>query len=133
MNVAEKIIHAHLREGEMNAGAEIGLRIDQTLLQDATGTLVALELEAMGLERTKAELSAQYVDHNLIQEDNKNPDDYEAIQLNSSVKIDDLPNCLKKESFKISIDDQTIEVQQNLSERQKEILMAGGLINWVKY
>lgn len=76
MNVAEKIIHAHLREGEMNAGAEIGLRIDQTLLQDATGTLVALELEAMGLERTKAELSAQYVDHNLIQEDNKNPDDH---------------------------------------------------------
>ncbi len=60
----------------MVPGREIGIRIDQTLTQDATGTLVMLELEAMELDRVKTELSAQYVDHNLIQEDNKNPDDH---------------------------------------------------------
>jgi aconitate hydratase len=60
----------------MVPGSEIGLRIDQTLTQDATGTLVMLELEAMGLERVRTELSVQYVDHNLIQEDHKNPDDH---------------------------------------------------------
>ncbi|KTD36355.1 aconitate hydratase [Legionella nautarum] len=76
MNVTEKIIKAHLLEGKMEPGKEIALKIDQTLCQDATGTLVMLELEAMGLERTKAEISVQYVDHNLIQEDNKNPDDH---------------------------------------------------------
>jgi len=75
-NVARKLIRSHLVEGEMIAGQEIGIRIDQTLTQDATGTLVMLELEAMGLDRVKTELSAQYVDHNLIQEDHKNPDDH---------------------------------------------------------
>ncbi|MCW8409451.1 aconitate hydratase [Legionella sp. PATHC035] len=76
MNVTEKIIKAHLLEGKMEPGKEIALKIDQTLCQDATGTLVMLELEAIGLERTQAEISVQYVDHNLIQEDNKNPDDH---------------------------------------------------------
>jgi aconitate hydratase len=76
MNVTEKIIKSHLLEGKMEPGREIALKIDQTLCQDATGTLVMLELEAMGLERTKAEISVQYVDHNLLQEDNKNPDDH---------------------------------------------------------
>lgn len=60
----------------MGIGGEIGIRIDQTLTQDATGTLVMLELEAMGLDRVKTELSAQYVDHNIIQQDFKNPDDH---------------------------------------------------------
>ena len=76
MSVAKKLIASHLVEGEMIAGREIGLRIDQTLTQDATGTLVMLELEAMGLDRVKTELSAQYVDHNLLQEDFKNADDH---------------------------------------------------------
>jgi len=76
LNVAQKLIQSHLVEGEMTPGREIGLEIDQTLTQDATGTLVMLELEAMGLDRARTELSAQYVDHNLIQEDNKNPDDH---------------------------------------------------------
>jgi aconitate hydratase len=75
-NVAEKIIHQHLVEGDMTPGSPIGLTIDQTLTQDATGTLVMLELEAMGLDRVKTEVSAQYVDHNVIQEDYKNPDDH---------------------------------------------------------
>lgn len=60
----------------MTPGEEVGIRIDQTLTQDATGTLVMLELEAMGLDRVRTELSAQYVDHNLIQEDFKNADDH---------------------------------------------------------
>jgi aconitate hydratase len=75
-NVAQKLIASHLIEGEMLPGRQIGLRIDQTLTQDATGTLVMVELEAMGLDRTRAELSAQYVDHNLVQEDFKNADDH---------------------------------------------------------
>jgi len=78
--VAEKLIETHLVEGEMVPGQEIGIEVDQTLTQDATGTLVMLELEAMDLDRVKTELSAQYVDHNLIQEDNKNPDDHFFLQ-----------------------------------------------------
>ena len=80
MNVTQKIISSHLLEGEMIPGNEIALKIDQTLTQDATGTLVMLELEAMGLDRVKTELSAQYVDHNLIQEDFKNADDHLFLQ-----------------------------------------------------
>jgi aconitate hydratase len=79
-NVAEKLIEAHLIEGEMTPGAEIALRMDQTLTQDATGTLVMLELEAMELDRVRTELSAQYVDHNLLQEDHKNPDDHRFLE-----------------------------------------------------
>ncbi len=75
-SVAKKLIASHLVEGEMVPGSEIGLRIDQTLTQDATGTLVMLELEAMGLDRVETELSAQYVDHNLLQEDFKNAEDH---------------------------------------------------------
>src|SRR5690625_4553007 len=79
-NMTEKSIKSHLVSGEMVAGEEIGLKIDQTLTQDATGTMVMLELEAMGLDRAKTEASAQYVDHNLIQADSKNPDDHLFLQ-----------------------------------------------------
>jgi aconitate hydratase len=75
-NVTQKLIESHLVEGRMQAGEEVGLKIDQTLTQDATGTMVMLELEAMGLRRVKTELSAQYVDHNLLQTDFKNADDH---------------------------------------------------------
>src|SRR5215471_13933095 len=75
-NVTQKLLTSHLAEGQMTAGTTIGLRIDQTLTQDATGTLVMLELEAMGLERVCTEISAQYVDHNLLQTDFKNADDH---------------------------------------------------------
>jgi aconitate hydratase len=75
-NVTRKVLADHLVEGELEPGTPIGLRIDQTLTQDATGTLVMLELEAMGLDRVRTEVSAQYVDHNLVQEDHKNPDDH---------------------------------------------------------
>ena len=80
LTVAQKLIQSHLLEGKMIQGQEISLKIDQTLCQDATGTLVMLELEAMGVDRVKTELSAQYVDHNLIQEDYKNADDHLFLQ-----------------------------------------------------
>jgi len=80
LNVTQKLIKAHLVSGDMIPGTEIGLKIDQTLSQDATGTMVMLELEAMKLERVKTEVSAQYVDHNLIQVDHKNPDDHLFLQ-----------------------------------------------------
>ncbi|PKR77109.1 aconitate hydratase [Halalkalibacillus sediminis] len=76
LNVAQKLIKDHLVEGEMEPGKEIGLKIDQTLTQDATGTMVMLELEAMGVDRAQTEASAQYVDHNLIQDDYRNADDH---------------------------------------------------------
>lgn len=79
-NVAEKLISSHLVSGEMTPGAEIALKIDQTLTQDATGTLVMLELEALGLERAQTEVSVQYVDHNLLQADNKNAEDHDFLR-----------------------------------------------------
>ena len=74
--VAHKLIAAHLADGEMTPGREIGLVIDQTLTQDATGTLVMQELEALGLDRVKTEVSVQYVDHNLLQADERNAEDH---------------------------------------------------------
>lgn len=75
-NVAQKLIESHLVEGTMTPGEEIGIKIDQTLTQDATGTLVMLEFEAMKVPRVKTELSAQYIDHNLLQTDFRNADDH---------------------------------------------------------
>jgi aconitate hydratase len=75
-NVTQKLINDHLLEGSLKTGEEIGIKIDQTLTQDATGTLVMLEFEAMGIPRVKTELSAQFIDHNLIQADAKNADDH---------------------------------------------------------
>ncbi|HUG42360.1 MAG TPA: aconitate hydratase [Longimicrobiales bacterium] len=79
-SVAHKLITSHLVDGAPEPGAPIALKVDQTLTQDATGTLVMLELEAMGVDRVKTEVSAQYVDHNLIQADHRNPDDHLFLQ-----------------------------------------------------
>ena len=79
-NVTQKLISSHLLSGEMTPGTEIGLRIDQTLTQDATGTLVMLELEALGLDRARTEVSVQYVDHNLLQSDSKNAEDHDFLR-----------------------------------------------------
>ncbi|WP_250121173.1 aconitate hydratase [Chroococcidiopsis sp. CCMEE 29] len=76
MNVTQKLIESHLVSGKMIPGEEIGLKIDQSLTQDATGTMVMLELEALDIQRVRTELSAQYVDHNLLQTDYKNADDH---------------------------------------------------------
>ena len=73
-------MEAHLKEGELVPGRRSASQIDHTLLQDATGTLAMLEFEAIGIKRVKAELAAQYVDHNLLQTDNKNADDHKYLQ-----------------------------------------------------
>lgn len=78
--LAEKIIKEHLVEGEMTPGTEIGIRVDQTLTQDATGTLVYLEFESLGIPRVRTELSVSYVDHNIIQTDFKNAEDHRFLQ-----------------------------------------------------
>ncbi|CAH2030423.1 aconitate hydratase [Trichlorobacter ammonificans] len=75
-NLTTKILEAHLVEGELVPGREITIRIDHTLLQDATGTMAMLEFIAMGLPRVKVDLAAQYIDHNLLQTDFKNADDH---------------------------------------------------------
>ncbi len=80
MNLTQKIISAHLVAGKMNPGEEIAIRIDQTLTQDATGTMSYLEFEAIGIDRVKTELSVSYVDHNLLQTDFKNADDHLFLQ-----------------------------------------------------
>jgi len=75
-NLATKLMSEHLAEGTLVAGREIALKIDQTLLQDATGTMAMLEFMATGLPKVKVDLAAQYIDHNLLQTDNKNADDH---------------------------------------------------------
>ncbi len=80
LNLTQKIIKAHLVEGELSPGSDISIKIDQTLTQDATGTMVYLELEALGIDRVRTELSVSYVDHNMIQADFKNPDDHVFLQ-----------------------------------------------------
>ncbi len=76
MNIAHKVIKAHLMQGEMTPGSEVGLRMDQTLTQDATGTMAWLQFEALGMPRVKTELSVSYVDHNTLQMGFRNPDDH---------------------------------------------------------
>ncbi|MDK2956316.1 MAG: aconitate hydratase [Desulfovibrionales bacterium] len=79
-NLTQKIIAEHLVSGDMTPGAEIALRIDQTLTQDATGTMAYLQFEAMGLDRVQTELSVSYVDHNTLQVGFRNPDDHRYLQ-----------------------------------------------------
>jgi aconitase (EC 4.2.1.3) len=74
--VAYKILESHLVSGKLIPGEEIAIKIDQTLTQDATGTMAYLQFEAMGVDRVKTELSVSYIDHNMLQTDYKNPDDH---------------------------------------------------------
>ena len=76
MNLTQKIIGSHLVSGAMTPGSEIGLRIDQTLTQDATGTMAWLQFEALGIPRVKTDISLSYVDHNTLQMNFRNPDDH---------------------------------------------------------
>jgi len=80
MTLAEKIIFAHLVEGEMAPGEDIAIRIDQTLTQDATGTMAYLQFEALGMKKVKTELSVSYVDHNMLQSGFENADDHRYLQ-----------------------------------------------------
>ena len=79
LTLTEKILKAHLVDGEMVKGKEIGIRIDQTLTQDATGTMAYLEFEAMGVPRVKTEKSVAYIDHNTLQNGFENADDHRFI------------------------------------------------------
>ncbi len=79
-NVTEKILGTHVRTGELKPGARLGLSVDQTLIQDATGTMACLEFEAIGIDRVQTEVSVTYTDHNLIQADYRNPDDHRYLQ-----------------------------------------------------
>ena len=80
MNVAKKIIEKHLVSGKMETGQEIGLKIDQTLTQDATGTMAYLQFEAMGVPKVKTKLSVSYIDHNTLQSGFENADDHKFLQ-----------------------------------------------------
>lgn len=80
LNLTQKIIQAHLVEGEMVPGKEIGLRIDQTLTQDSTGTMAYLQFEAMKINRVKTRFSIAYIDHNMLQEGFENADDHRYLQ-----------------------------------------------------
>ena len=80
MTIAQKIIAAHKLEGDMTPGSQVALKIDQTLTQDATGTMAYLELETMGIDRVKTELSVAYVDHNTLQSGFENADDHRYLQ-----------------------------------------------------
>src|ERR671939_1505781 len=79
-NLVTRILEDHMVEGSLDPGEEVGLRLDQTLLQDATGTIACLQFERMGVERVRVPLAVQYVDHNIIQLDFKNPDDHRFLQ-----------------------------------------------------
>lgn len=78
--IAEKILRNHLVEGELFQGREIGIRIDQSLTQDATGTMVYLEFESLGIKTVNIELAVSYIDHNIIQTDYRNADDHRFLQ-----------------------------------------------------
>ncbi|KYK35306.1 MAG: aconitate hydratase [Theionarchaea archaeon DG-70-1] len=80
MNIIEKILESHLISGELEPGSEIGIRIDQTLTQDATGTMAYLQFEAMGIPRVQTELSVSYIDHNTVQIGFENADDHKYLQ-----------------------------------------------------
>src|ERR687889_174231 len=79
-NLVTRILKDHMVDGSLEPGEEVGLRIDQTLLQDATGTMACLQFERMGVDRVRVPLALQYVDHNVIQLDFKNPDDHRFLQ-----------------------------------------------------
>ncbi len=79
-SLAKQILAEHLEEGELKPGAPISLRMDQALLQDATGTMALMQFEELGVPRVKVERAVQYVDHNVVQLDHKNPDDHRMLQ-----------------------------------------------------
>src|ERR671932_650389 len=79
-NLTRQILKEHLVDGELKPGEQIGLQVDQTLLQDATGTMACMQFEQLGQKRVKVERAVQYVDHNVIQLDYKNPDDHRMLQ-----------------------------------------------------
>lgn len=80
LNLTQKILKEHLVEGKMIPGEEIGIRIDQTLTQDSTGTMAYLQFQAMGIDKVKTKRSVAYIDHNMLQQGFENADDHKYIQ-----------------------------------------------------
>ena len=80
MNLVQKILENHIIEGTPKSGSKVGIKIDQTLTQDATGTMAYLELEAMGIDKVKTELSVSYIDHNMTQQGPNNMNDHLYLQ-----------------------------------------------------
>src|SRR3954468_8263246 len=83
-NLTRQILEEHLVEGDLKPGEPISLRVDQTLLQDATGTMACMQYEQLDVPRVKVDRAVQYVDHNVIQLDFKNPDDHRMLQAMAS-------------------------------------------------
>ena len=79
-SLARAILEEHLERGELSPGREIALRVDQTLAQDATGTMACMQFELFGVDRVQVETAVVYVDHNILQIDFKNPDDHRFLQ-----------------------------------------------------
>ena len=94
LTIAQKIIASHLISRDMTPGSEIALRIDQTLTQDATGTMAWLQFEALGLPSVRTELSVSYVDHNTLQMGFRNPDDHRFLPV---LQVDSLQAVLPGE------------------------------------
>src|SRR5574341_946670 len=84
MNLTQKLIASHLVEGEMKPGNEVGIKIDQTLIQDATGTMAWLQFDKMGVPRVKNRVCVTYIDHNMLQTSFENPDDHLFLQTMSA-------------------------------------------------
>ncbi|MBW7997451.1 MAG: aconitate hydratase, partial [Candidatus Glassbacteria bacterium] len=80
MNIVHKILNSHLVSGKLSPGQEIAIRVDQTLTQDATGTMAYLQFEAMQIPRVKTEVSVSYIDHNMLQTGFENADDHRYLQ-----------------------------------------------------
>src|SRR5438128_3052709 len=79
-NLTRQILSEHLVDGELTPGTPIAVRVDQTLLQDATGTMACMQFEQLGVPRVRVERAVQYIDHNVVQLDFKNPDDHRMLQ-----------------------------------------------------
>jgi len=136
LNVAQKLIRSHLADGEMTPGTEIGLRIDQTLTQDATGTMVMLELEALALDRVRTEVSVQNLaNFGVLAAEFTDPADYDRIDEGDELRVDGLPDALgSADGFTVRNEtkDQDYAVRHRLSARQVEMVRAGGQIPLVR-
>jgi hypothetical protein len=152
LNIVEKILKSHLREGDYKIGTKIGIRIDQTLTQDATGTMAYLQFEAMGLPKLQTDLSVSYVDHNTVQVGFENAADhrylqtivqhyglvfadtrdYDRIEAGAAIEAPGWRNCIKQgQPILLQLSGQApVPCTYNLSERQRNILLAGGLLNY---
>ena len=135
LTIAEKIIKNHLVQGSLERGSEIALRIDQTLTQDATGTMAYLEFEAMGTPRVKTELSVAYIDHNTLQCGFENADDHAYIR-SAAKKFGVSKSSVHKDvTSRLYWIDRSLyeQVRTVLEENKRERHLRGGAATREKY